>query len=106
MEATMPPVHPGEILLEEFLKPMEISQTQLARETSMPQSRIRDIVARKREISADTAIRLAAYFGNSPEFWMNCQSSYELDCATYTGKRSEIFSRIRPYGCENQQNVV
>ncbi|WP_302608542.1 HigA family addiction module antitoxin, partial [uncultured Desulfovibrio sp.] len=78
MHDRMPPVHPGEILNEEFLRPMGLSQTRLALDTGMPQSRIQNIIAGKRGISADTAVRLAAYFGNSAEFWLNCQASYEL----------------------------
>ena len=97
MSDRMPPVHPGEILQEEFLKPMGISQTRLAQDTGMPQSRIQSIVAGKRGISADTAVRLAAYFGNSAEFWLNCQVSYELDVVAYSGKRDEILSRVHPH---------
>ncbi|MCR5813998.1 MAG: HigA family addiction module antidote protein [Desulfovibrio sp.] len=75
----MPLVHPGEILFEDFLKPMSISQTRLALDTGIPQSRIQGIIAGERRISTDTAVRLATYFGNSAEFWLNCQASYELD---------------------------
>lgn len=97
MNDRMLPIHPGEILQEEFLKPMSISQTRLALDTGMPQSRIQSIVARKRGISADTAVRLAAYFGNSATFWLNCQVSYELDTVAYSGKRDEILSRVHPH---------
>lgn len=72
------PIHPGEILLEEFLKPMEISQYRLAKDTSVPPRRINEIVHEKRGISADTALRLARYFGTSENFWMNLQSRYDL----------------------------
>ena len=75
------PIHPGEILLEEFLKPMEISQYRLAKDIHVPARRINEIVHGKRAITADTALRLARYFGNSAEFWSNLQSAYELDIA-------------------------
>ncbi len=96
MQDRMPPVHPGEILYEDFMKPMGISQTRLAMDTAMPQSRIQGIIAGKRGITADTAVRLAAYFGNSAEFWLNCQNSYELDMVAYSGKREEILARVYP----------
>jgi addiction module HigA family antidote len=73
------PVHPGEVLLEEFLKPMGISQNKLARAISVPPRRINEIVLEKRSISADTALRLAQYFGTSAKFWMGLQSDYDLD---------------------------
>ena len=75
----LPNIHPGEILLEEFLKPMEISQNALARAIGVPPRRINEIVLGKRAISADTALRLARTFGTSEQFWMNLQSSYELE---------------------------
>ena len=92
----MPPVHPGEILSEDFLKPMALSQTQLALATGMPQSRVQALVAGRRGITADTAIRLAAFFGNTPQFWLNCQTSYELDMADYTGEEQKIRAFVRP----------
>lgn len=73
------PVHPGEILLEEFLAPMELSQNQLAKDLRVPPRRINEIVLRKRGITADTALRLARYFGMSPQFWLGLQMDYELD---------------------------
>jgi len=75
----MPPVHPGEILLEEFLKPMGISQYRLAVDISVPPRRINEIVHGKRAVTADTALRLARYFGNSEGFWMNLQTRYDLE---------------------------
>lgn len=75
----MPPVHPGEILSEEFLKPIDISQYRLAVDISVPPRRINEIVHGKRAISADTALRLARYFGNSESFWMNLQARYDLE---------------------------
>ena len=73
------PVHPGEILLEEFLEPMELSQYRLAKDISVPPRRINEIVHGKRSITADTALRLARYFGTSDRFWLNLQTSYDLD---------------------------
>lgn len=72
-------VHPGEILLEEFLKPFAISQYRLARDISVPPRRINEIVHGKRAVSADTALRLARYFGTSEQFWMNLQAQYDLE---------------------------
>lgn len=78
-KTVMPPVHPGEILLEEFLKPLEVSQYQLAKEISVPARRVNEIVHGQRRISADTALRLARYFGTSERFWMNLQTRYDLE---------------------------
>src|SRR6266566_3053737 len=75
----LPPVHPGEVLLEEFLKPLAISQYRLAKDISVPPRRVNEIVLRKRSVSADTALRLSRFFGTSAEFWLNLQSQYELD---------------------------
>ena len=72
------PIHPGEILLEEFLQPMGISINRLARDIQVPPGRISTIVNGKRAISADTALRLSAYFGTSPELWLNLQTDYDL----------------------------
>ena len=74
-----PPIHPGEILLEEFLEPMEISQYRLAKDISVPPRRINEIVHGKRAITADTALRLSRYFGMTEQFWMNLQVRYELE---------------------------
>ena len=76
------PVHPGEVLLEEFLKPMGLSQNRLALGISVPPRRINEIVLGKRSITADTALRLARYFGNSPQVWLGLQRDYDLDIAT------------------------
>lgn len=75
----MAPIHPGEILLEEFLKPMGISQYRLAKDISVPPRRINEIVQGKRSITADTALRLSRYFGLSDQFWINLQSRYDLE---------------------------
>ena len=74
-----PPIHPGEILLEEFLKPMGISQYRVSKDIGVPARRINEIVHGKRSITADTALRLARYFGTSDRFWMNLQSRYDLE---------------------------
>ncbi len=73
------PVHPGEILLEEFLKPMDLSQNRLARDLGVPPRRVNEIVLGKRRVTADTALRLARYFSMAPEFWLGLQMDYELD---------------------------
>jgi addiction module HigA family antidote len=78
-EERLPPIHPGEILLEEFLKPMGISQYRLAKNISVPARRINEIVHGKRAISPDTALRLSRYFGLSERFWMNLQARYDLE---------------------------
>ncbi len=75
----LPPIHPGKILLEEFLEPMGISQYRIAKDTSVPPRRINEIVHQKRAITADTALRLGVFFNMSPHFWMNLQSRYELE---------------------------
>jgi len=72
-------IHPGEILFEEFLKPLELSQTALAKAISVPPRRINEIVLKKRGVSADTAIRLAKYFDMSEKFWMGLQADYDLE---------------------------
>jgi antitoxin HigA-1 len=77
-----PPIHPGEILLEEFLEPMEVSQYRLAKDISVPARRINEIVHGKRGITADTALRLARYFGTTDRFWMNLQTHYDLEIET------------------------
>jgi addiction module HigA family antidote len=80
-EETLRPVHPGEVLLEEFLKPMSLSQNRLALDIGVPARRINEIVLGKRGVTADTALRLARYFGTSPQFWLGLQKDYELDIA-------------------------
>ncbi|MGD0461734.1 MAG: HigA family addiction module antitoxin [Tepidisphaeraceae bacterium] len=79
MRRKLKPIHPGEILLEEFLKPMGISQYRLARSISVPPRRINEIVHGKRSITADTALRFSLFFGLSDRYWMNLQSWYDLE---------------------------
>lgn len=83
------PVHPGEILLEEFLKPFGISQYRLAKDLSVPARRINEIVHGTRSITADTALRLSRYFGTTDRFWMNLQASYDLQV-----ERKRLKSRL------------
>jgi len=78
-EVAMDPVHPGEILYEEFLAPLALSQYQLAKEISVPARRINEIVHGQRRITADTALRLARFFGTSERFWLNLQAQYDLE---------------------------
>jgi len=77
----MKPLHPGEILLKEFLRPMNLSQNKLALSIRVPARRINEIVLEKRRITADTALRLAKYFNMSPQFWLGLQMDYDLDVA-------------------------
>lgn len=81
MAKKLTPITPGDVLLEEFLKPMEISRNQLARDLNVPANRISQIINGKREITADTALRLGRYFGVEPEFWLNLQQRYNLKLA-------------------------
>lgn len=73
------PIHPGEILMEEFLKPLNLSQYRLAKDINVPPRRINEIVHKKRAISADTALRFSRFFGTSPEFWLNLQTHFDLE---------------------------
>ena len=77
----LPPIHPGDILIEEFLEPMGISQYRLAKDISVPPRRINEIVHGKRAITADTALRLGRFFGMSPQCWLNLQTRYDLEVA-------------------------
>ena len=79
MARKLAPVHPGEVLLEEFLKPMDISQYRLAKDISVPPRRINEIVLGKRTVTADTALRLSRYLGTSERFWLNLQARYDLE---------------------------
>ncbi len=81
MRKKLTPVHPGEVLMEEFLKPMGLSQCRLAMSLHVPARRINEIVLRRRRITADTALRLARFFGTTAQFWMGIQADYDLDMA-------------------------
>lgn len=78
----LPPVHPGAVLLEEFLRPLDLSQYRLAKDIGVPPRRINEIVHGKRAVTADTALRLGRYFGTSARFWLNLQAQYDLDVQT------------------------
>jgi addiction module HigA family antidote len=96
MKKTLHPVHPGEVLSAEFLKPMNLSQNRLALSVGVPARRINEIVLGKRGISADTALRLGRFFGISPEFWLGLQAQYDLDVtAEALGERLEL--EVRTY---------
>ena len=95
-EEKLKPVHPGEVLLEEFLKPMELSQNRLALSIGVSPRRINEIVLGKRSITADTALRLARYFGMSPQFWLGLQMDYDLD-VTEEAMADRLKQEVRPY---------
>jgi antitoxin HigA-1 len=92
----IPPVHPGEILLEEFMKPLGISQNQLARDLKVPPRRINEIVHARRGITIDTALRLARHFGTSVEFWINLQTHYELELAEDNKLTEKVNTEVTP----------
>jgi addiction module HigA family antidote len=98
----IPNIHPGEILLEEFLKPMGITAYRLSKETKIDQTRISGIIKGKRGISVDTALRFSKFFGNSPEFWINLQSHFEIE-----EKKREMdreLKKIKPF-IPQMQNI-
>ena len=84
-------IHPGEVLLEEFLTPLNLSAYRLAKDTLLPQTRISEIIKGRRRITADTALRLSRYFGNSAKFWLGLQDDYDLEEEKYS-KRKELES--------------
>ncbi len=95
MKKKLSPIHPGEVLLEEFIKPMSLSQNRLAIDIGVDTRRINEIVLHKRAVTADTALCLSRFFGNSPEFWMGLQTQYVLDVAEdHLGKRLD--REVRP----------
>jgi antitoxin HigA-1 len=91
----MPPVHPGEILLEEYLNPLRISQNKLGRDLGVPAQRINDIVRGLRSITVDTSLRLARYFNTTPQFWLNLQSHYDLEMARETHLVERVKREVR-----------
>lgn len=95
-EKKLPPIHPGEILFEEFLRPMGLSQNQLAMDIHVPARRINEIVHGKRRITADTALRLGRFFGNSPQFWLGLQMDYDLDVAE-DKLQNRLGREVHPY---------
>jgi len=92
----MPPLHPGEILMEEFLSPLEMSQYRLAKEIHVSPRRINEIVQGKRSITADTALRLGLFFKMSPQFWLGLQMDYDLDI-TQDQLATSLQQEIQPY---------
>ncbi len=92
----LPPVHPGKILRDEFLTPMELSVYRLARALKVSRPRLNEIVLGRRAVTTDTALRLGRYFGTTPEFWINLQTRYDLDVAERTTRRG-IEREIEPY---------
>lgn len=93
---TMPPVHPGETLRADFLEPLGLSANRLSIELRVPVTRVNDIIRGRRAITADTALRLARYFGASPQFWMRLQSNYHLEVAA-AAAGNEYTERITPH---------
>ena len=95
MTDKLSPIYPGEVLLEEFIKPMNLSQNRLAIDIGVDARRINEIVLGKRSVTADTALRLARFFGNSPQFWLGLQTQYDLDVTEdQLGKRLD--REVRP----------
>jgi addiction module HigA family antidote len=92
----MAPVHPGEVLREDFMKPLGLSVNKLALELHVPATRIGEIVHERRRITAETALRLARYFKTNAEFWLNLQNFYDLECEKRAGKVSEIDRQVQP----------
>jgi addiction module HigA family antidote len=92
----LPPVHPGEILREDFMKPVGLTVNKLALELHVPATRIGEIVHERRRITAETALRLARYFNTNAEFWLNLQTFYDLEVTKRSGKVSEIERQVHP----------
>ena len=90
------PVHPGEVLLEEFLKPLNLSQNRLALDIGVPPRRINEIILGKRSVTADTALRLGRYFQMSPQFWLGLQMDYDLD-VTADALASRLMHEVKPH---------
>lgn len=95
-ETLMPPVHPGEVLREDFMKPLGLTVNKLALELHVPATRIGEIVHERRRITAETALRLARYFQTNAEFWLNLQNFYDLEISRRSGKASEIEQQVHP----------
>ena len=96
MKNKLNPIHPGEVLSEEFLRPLGLSQYRLAKDVHVPARRINEIVQGKRSISADTALRLSRYFGTSARFWLNLQAQYDLDVQEEK-ITAELMTGIKPF---------
>jgi addiction module HigA family antidote len=92
----MPPVHPGEILREDFMKPLGLSINKLALDLHLPATRVHEIVHERRRITADSALRLARYFKTNPEFWLNLQNFFDLEVERRSGAQIAIERQVRP----------
>ncbi len=99
-EGLMAPVHPGEILREDFMKPLGLSVNKLALELHVPATRIGEIVHERRRITAETALRLARYFKTNAEFWLNLQNIYDLEVTRRSGKDADIERQVQPVSVE------
>ncbi len=95
-QALLPAVHPGEVLREDFMKPLRLTVNKLALELHVPATRIGEIVHERRRITADTALRLARYFNTNAEFWLNLQNFYDLEVSRRSGTVSEIERQVHP----------
>jgi len=102
-KSLMAPVHPGEILSEDFMKPLKLTVNKLALELRVPATRIGEIVHERRRVTAETALRLARYFRTNPEFWLNLQNFYDLEVSRRLGKASEIERQVQPSGALESQ---
>lgn len=91
----LPNIHPGDILKEDFLEPLNMSAYQLAQKTDMPLPRIMDVLHKKRGITADTAMRLSCFFGNSPQFWLGLQNDYDIE--EVKREKEKVFKKIIPW---------
>ena len=91
-------IHPGKVLFEDFLKPLQITAYRLAKNTSIPQTRISEIIKGNRRITADTALRFSKYFGNSPKFWLGIQDDFDLEEEKI--KKDQVLSKIKHYSSE------
>ena len=100
----MPPVHHGEILREDFMKPLRLTINRLALELHVPATRIGEIVHERRRITAETALRLARFFNTNAEFWLNLQNFYDLECERRAGKASEIERQVQPVARNQARN--
>ena len=108
MTKKLSPITPGDVLLEEFLRPMNITQSQLSKDISVPANRVSQVIHGKREITADTALRLGKYFGIEPEFWLNLQMRYNMKTArSKVGKKIEKEVKVYspPAEVHNQANA-
>jgi addiction module HigA family antidote len=104
MKRDMPPVHPGEILIEDFLKPLGITQYRLAKSIGVPQRRIGEIVSGKRAITADTALRLAKFFGTDAQSWLNLQTHYDLEVAR-DSLQAKLEQEVTPMAQVGQREI-